>query len=36
MTLLGAQADETHEISYNFEMNPSIAARWTYRGPMAC
>ena len=28
MTLLGDQADETHMISYNFELNLSIAVRW--------
>jgi hypothetical protein len=28
MALLGEQADETHQISYNFEQNPPIATRW--------
>jgi hypothetical protein len=28
MALLGEQTDETHQISYNFELNPPIATRW--------
>jgi hypothetical protein len=31
MALLGAQADETHKISYNFELNPPIAVRLVHR-----
>ncbi|KAK2395920.1 hypothetical protein QL285_057610 [Trifolium repens] len=36
MTLLGDQADETHKISYNSELNLPIVLRWTYRSTMAC
>jgi hypothetical protein len=32
MTLLGDQADEMHRISYIFQLNPAIVARWAYRG----
>ena len=28
MAFLGEQGDQTHRISYNFELNLSIAARW--------
>jgi len=34
--LLGAQADEMHRISYNFELNLHIAVRWPYRAAMPC
>ncbi|KAK2368083.1 hypothetical protein QL285_081312 [Trifolium repens] len=36
MTLLDDQADETHMISYNSELNLPIVLRWTYRNMMAC
>ncbi|KAK2397085.1 hypothetical protein QL285_058707 [Trifolium repens] len=36
MALLGDQADETHRISYNFELYLPIVSRWTYRATMAC
>ncbi|KAK2369148.1 hypothetical protein QL285_082298 [Trifolium repens] len=36
MALLGDQADETHKISYNFELNLPIVLRWTHRSTMAC
>ncbi|KAK2402553.1 hypothetical protein QL285_052061 [Trifolium repens] len=35
-TLFGDQADETHRISYNSELNLPIVLRWTYRSTMAC
>ncbi|KAK2450486.1 hypothetical protein QL285_009601 [Trifolium repens] len=34
MELLGAQADEMHMISYIFELNLHIAARWLHRTTM--
>ncbi|KAK2357539.1 hypothetical protein QL285_094801 [Trifolium repens] len=36
MALLGDQADETHKISYNSELNLPIVLRWTHRSTMAC
>ncbi|KAK2389432.1 hypothetical protein QL285_063020 [Trifolium repens] len=36
MALLGNQADETHRISYNSELNLPIVLRWTHRSTMAC
>jgi hypothetical protein len=36
MTLLGDQADETHRIIYNSELNLPIVLRWTYRSTMDC
>ena len=36
MTLLGDQADETHRISYNSELNLPIVLRWTHHSTLAC